>query len=94
MPPTPNFGGVLWKTVNGMPCVKLYTLLTKLLNFIFHTDTDNHSHKYGLLQYLFDGPEVDIKVKPHGNSKKASPFFRTARKQRNISKNWHYLQLQ
>ena len=58
------------------------TLLTnfKLLNFIFHTDSDNHSHKYGLLQYIFDGPEVDIKVKPHGNSKKASPFFRIAKK--------------
>ena len=29
---------------------------------------------------MFDGPEVDIKVKPHGNSKAATPFFTTAKK--------------
>ena len=29
---------------------------------------------------MFDGPELDIKVKPHGNSKMATPYFRTAKK--------------
>ena len=29
---------------------------------------------------MFHGPEVDIKVKPHGNSKAATPFFTTAEK--------------
>ena len=31
-----------------------------------------------MIQYLFDGPEVDIKIKPHGNSKGNRSFFRTA----------------
>ena len=31
-----------------------------------------------MIQYLLDGPEVDIKIKPHGNSKQSVPFFRTA----------------
>ena len=31
-----------------------------------------------MIQYWFDGPPVDIKVKPHGNSRSAQPFFRTA----------------
>ena len=37
-------------------------------------------NKFGMLQYMFDGPEVDIKVRPHGNSKAATPYFRTAEK--------------
>ena len=59
---------VLWK-------IAYYGKIKIISEFLFHTDFDNHSHKYGLLQYLFEGPEVDIKVKPHGNSKKATPFF-------------------
>ena len=35
-----------------------------------------------MVQYMFDGPEMDIKVKPHGNSKTATPFFTTAKKTR------------
>ena len=36
-----------------------------------------------MVQYMFDGPEIDIKVKkPHGNSKTATPFFTTAKKTR------------
>ena len=31
-----------------------------------------------MIQYYFDGPEVEIKIKPHGNSKSATPFFRTS----------------
>ena len=31
-----------------------------------------------LLQYWFSGPEIEIKVKPHGNSTSLQPFFRTA----------------
>ena len=31
-----------------------------------------------MIQYLFEGPEIDIKIKPHGNSKGNSSFFRTA----------------
>ena len=31
-----------------------------------------------LLQYWFEGPVIDIKVKAHGNAKLSQPFFRTA----------------
>ena len=31
-----------------------------------------------MVQYYFDGPEVEIKIKPHGNAKLNSPFFRTS----------------
>ena len=31
-----------------------------------------------MIQYLFEGPEIDIKIKPHGNSKGDRAFFRTA----------------
>ena len=31
-----------------------------------------------LIQYTFDGPEVEVKVKPHGNSKTETPYFRTS----------------
>jgi len=31
-----------------------------------------------MMQYYFDGPEVEVKLKPHGNSKSSMPFFRTS----------------
>lgn len=46
----------------------------------FSTDSDGNSNRHGMLQYMFMGPEVEIKIKPHGNSKGATPFFRTATK--------------
>ena len=30
------------------------------------------------MQYIFNGPECEIKIKPHGNSKQDRPFFRTS----------------
>ena len=41
-------------------------------------DGNSQCHKYAMVQYHFDGPEVKIKVNPHGNSKNAAPFFRTS----------------
>ena len=35
-----------------------------------------------MVQYMFDGPQVDIKVKSHGNLKTATPFFTTSKKTR------------
>lgn len=35
-----------------------------------------------MLQYWFDGPQVDFQIKPHGNSKSTTPFFRTAQSAR------------
>jgi len=31
-----------------------------------------------MIQYWFDGPPIEIKVKPHGNSQSGTPFFCTA----------------
>ena len=31
-----------------------------------------------MLQYYFDGPEIEVKIKPHGNSKSSTPYFRTS----------------
>ena len=35
-------------------------------------------NKMALIQYTFDGPEVEVKVKPHGNYKTETPYFRTS----------------
>ena len=48
----------------------------------FFIDSEDSINKYGMVQYMFDGPEIDIKVKPHGNSKTATLFFTTAKKTR------------
>ena len=42
---------------------------------MYTTDGNGAQNRYGMIQYYFDGPEVEIKIKPHGNSKSASPFF-------------------
>ena len=31
-----------------------------------------------MIQYWFDGPAIEVKPKPHGNSHSSTPFFRTA----------------
>ena len=31
--------------------------------FFVLPDSNGHANKYGMIQYMFDGPEVDIKVK-------------------------------
>jgi hypothetical protein len=31
-----------------------------------------------MVQYIFDGPEIEVMIKPHGNSKSDRPFFRTS----------------
>ena len=43
-----------------------------------YIDASGQRHKYALVQYIFDGPEVEVKVKPHGNSNHARPYFRTS----------------
>ena len=35
-------------------------------------------NKMALIQYTFDEPEVEVKVKPHGNSKTETPYFCTS----------------
>ena len=56
-------------------------LSTQYFSDVFFTlDSEGSANKFGMLQYMFDGPELDIKVKPHGNSKMATPYFRTVKK--------------
>ena len=31
-----------------------------------------------MIQYIFDGPEKDVSIKPHGNSKLDTPFYPTS----------------
>ena len=42
------------------------------------TDAGGCCNKYALAQYWFDGPQIQIKIAPHGNSKMSQPYFRTA----------------
>ena len=37
-----------------------------------------------MVQYYFDGPEVEVQVKRHGNSKSSIPFFRTSESARQL----------
>lgn len=46
--------------------------------FVLFADCEGQQNKYALIQYLFDGPEVQIKIRPHGNSKANQPFFCTS----------------
>ena len=39
-----------------------------------------------MLQYYFDGPEIEVQIKPHGNAKLNSPFFRTSGSAKNLHK--------
>ena len=42
------------------------------------TDASGCQNRYALAQYWFDGPQIALKLKPHGNSKSGQPYFRTA----------------
>ena len=44
-------------------------------NILDHSEQQN---KYAVIQYWFDGPPVEVKVKPHGNSHSSTTFFCTA----------------
>ena len=39
-----------------------------------------------MVQYYFDGPEVEVKIKPHGNAKSSTPFFRTSQSAKKMHK--------
>ena len=53
---------------------------------MYTVDGSGAQNRYGMIQYYFDGPEVEIKIKPHGNSKSASPFFRTSESAKKLHK--------
>ena len=50
------------------------------------TDCSGAQNKYCMIQYYFDGPEIEVKIKPHGNAKSDMPFFRTTDSARKVHK--------
>lgn len=43
-------------------------------------------NKFAMIHYYFEGPEVQVKVKPHGNSKTSEPYFRTSETTKEVMK--------
>ena len=62
------------------PLTYCITLLLKLPFTSILIPLDNHGarNKLALVQYMFDGPEIEVITKPHGNSKGSTPYFRTS----------------
>ena len=58
-------------------CVLLWLFIIPYISYLL-LDSNGQRNKYSMIQYLFEGPDIDIKIKPHGNSKEDRPFFRTA----------------
>ena len=54
------------------------------MNCCTFTDCNDSQNKYCMLQYYFNGPEININIKPHGNAKSDAPFFRTAHSARKL----------
>ena len=51
------------------------------------SDDTGTRNKLALVQYSFDGPEIQVKVKPHGNAKSDTPFLRTSESARERIRN-------
>ena len=45
--------------------------------FLYLLDDTGLRNRYCVLQYYFNGPEVNVVSKPHGLSKRSEPYFRT-----------------
>lgn len=45
---------------------------------LLFSDGKGERNKLCMVQYMFDGPEIEVKVKPHGNAKGSTPYFRTS----------------
>ena len=43
-----------------------------------YSDNEKNLNLYAMVQYYFKGPVIPVMVKPHGNSSRAKPFFRTS----------------
>ena len=53
-------------------CYQLY------FSLLFFLDNHGARNKLALVQYMFNGPEIEVISKPHGNSKGSTPYFRTS----------------
>lgn len=66
-------------TVDVVWCIVLYMLSGTYKPFWYLLsscsvvlDNSGACNNRALVQYIFDGPEVEVKVKPHGNSKQST----------------------
>lgn len=61
-------------------CVDAFLNNRKHVNVSRFPTLDDQSlqNRHVMVQYWFDGPPVEVKSKPHGNSRTSQPFFRTA----------------
>ena len=50
----------------------------------FPPDSSGSQNRYCMIQYYFDGPEMEVQIKLHGNSKSSAPFFKTSTSARNL----------
>ena len=56
----------------------MFYVVTTEAYTVYFADRHNKRSKLVALQYWFDRPPIDIKLKPHGNSHTATPFVCTA----------------
>lgn len=72
--------GVRERTTTYNYVVHHITYIASVIYCLFCLHPDNHGarNKLALVQYMFDGPEIDVTAKPHGNSKGNTPYFRTS----------------
>lgn len=55
-----------------------HQIFNYILALWYITDHSGQRNKYAIVQYWFDGPPIEVKVKPHGNALCNTPFFCTA----------------
>ena len=65
-----------WTITYEVKITDTYHIVSLLIFLIL--DSQGQRNKFALIQYMFHGPEVEIKIKPHGRSKSNQPFFRTS----------------
>ena len=63
-----------------LTCVDAFLNNRKHVNVSCFPTLDDQSlqNRHIMVQYWFDGPPVEVKSKPHGNSRTSQPFFHTA----------------
>ena len=65
-------------TPTSPPSLSLSIWLPPFILFLLFLDNHGARNKLALVQYMFDGPEIEVITKPHGNSKGSTPYFRTS----------------
>ena len=65
-----------WTVTYQVKITDTYHIVSLLIFLIL--DPQGQRKRFALIQYMLHGPEVEIKIKPHGRSKNNQPFFRTS----------------